>query len=113
MGLDKIQVCVFDPRINQKYWFHFCYIDEEISFKFKDVIHPKKPEEYIKQWMKEDFSFELETHSDIYKAKDLIKDYYKEVYPEVYMANTGDRQGWCRVWLNYKINQFLNAREDI
>lgn len=108
--MEKIQLKAFDRRRNQNAWFHFCYISKSLWLKYKERFQVVNLDAQIKEWLKQDFDFDVEYVEDIYEAKEHIKKLYAEVYPEVYLANEGDRQGWTRVWLTAKINKILEEK---
>jgi hypothetical protein len=104
--MEKIQLKAFDARRNQNFWFHFCYIPQDVWALYKQIA-PGNMDAQIKAWIKQDFNFDIVTADDVYKAKELIKGIYAEAYPEVFLQNEGDRQGWTRVWLTQKIKRLL------
>lgn len=104
--MEKIQIKAFDRRRNQNFWFHFCYLTDDVWAKYK-AKSSGNMDDLVKAWLLEDFGFEVVTMEDVYTAKDLIKKVYAEAYPEVYLHAEGDRQGWTRVWLTSKITKLL------
>ena len=109
--MEKIQLKAFDRRRNRNSWFHFCYIPKELWEKYNYVTKATNLDAQIKEWLKQDFSFEVEYMDDIYEAKEYIKKLYSEVYPEVYLDGEGDRQGWTRVWLTNKLKTLLEENK--
>ena len=107
--MEKIQIRAFDRRRNQNFWFHFCYIPDDVWKKYYEKFHTNNMDAKIKEWLKEDFGFEVVYMDDIYEAKYHIKKLYAEAYPEIYIDNEGDHQGWSRVWLTNKINNLLEV----
>ena len=105
----KIQIKAFDRRRNQNFWFHFCYIPEELGLAYNDKFKTYNMDALIKAWLKQDFGFEVVYMEDIYEAKELIKQKYAELYPDVFINNDGDRQGWSRVWLAEKVKNLLEV----
>ena len=105
--MEKIQIKAFDRRRNQNFWFHFCYISDEVWARYQEVFPSPNMDAQVKEWLKHDFNLDVEDMEDVYKAKDCIKQIYAEAYPEVYLHGEGDRQGWTRVWLTAKINRLL------
>ena len=105
--MEKIQLKAFDRRRNQNFWFHFCYLSDDIWVKYTAKFRNTNLDAQVKAWLKQDFDFEVTTMEDVYAAKDLIKKLYAEVYPDVYLPGVGDRQGWTRVWLTEKIKKLL------
>lgn len=105
--MKKIQLRAFDRRRNQNFWFHFCYIPKELWEQYKSKFNVLNMDNHIKEWLKQDFGFELIYMEDIYEAKELIKQKYSKMYPDVFIANEGDRQGWSRVWLAEKVKKML------
>lgn len=107
--MKKIQIKLFDGRRNQNFWFHFCYIPEDVWFKYTDRYRVNNIDSQIKAWIKQDFDFEVKHMNDLEKVKSFIKKLYAEVYPEVFLDSEGDRQGWTRVWLTEKIKHMLEV----
>lgn len=107
--MEKIQLKAFDRRRNQLCWFHFCYLPTDACVLYKNKFKTVNMDSLIKSWVKQDFDFEIVNMEDVYTAKELIKKLYAEVYPEVYLENTGDRQGWTRVWLTNKIKHLMEV----
>lgn len=107
--MEKIQIKAFDRRINQNAWFHFCYIPKDTCVPYRDKFKTVNMDAQIKEWLKQDFNFEVVYMEDIYEAKEHIKKRYAELYPEVFLSNDGDRQGWTRVWLTDKIKRLLEV----
>ena len=105
----KIQLRAFDRRRNQNFWFHFCYLHDDIWAKYQNKFNTNNMDAQIKEWLKQDFGFEVVYMDDIYEAKEYIKKLYAEAYPEIYIDNEGDHQGWARVWLTGKINKLLEV----
>lgn len=105
--MEKIQLKAFDRRRNQNSWFHFCYIPEDLWEKYHYITKANNLDAQIKEWLKQDFGFEIEYMDDIYEAKEYIKKVYSEIYPEVYLHGDGDRQGWTRVWLTDKLKKLI------
>lgn len=103
--MEKIQLKAFDRRRNQNFWFHFCYIPDDVWEKYKAKFNTANMDSQVKAWLQEDFGLEVVNMEDVYTAKDRIKQLYAEVYPDVYIHTEGDRQGWARVWLTAKINK--------
>ena len=109
--MEKIQLKAFDRRRNQNFWFHFCYLPEDIWVKYRQIA-PGNMDAQIKAWLKQDFDLDIINMEDVYTAKDLIKQVYAEAYPEVFLQNEGDRQGWTRVWLTGKIKRLLEETHE-
>lgn len=105
--MEKIQLKAFDGRRNQNFWFHFCYIADDLWKRYRDTFHVRNMDAQIKVWLEQDFDLEIECMEDVSKAKECIKKLYSEVYPEIYTPSDSDRQGWCRVWLTNKVTQLL------
>lgn len=105
--MEKIIVKAFDRRRNQIFWFHFCYLPKDLWNKCRDILNTKNLDTQIKEWVKQDFNFDINTMEDVYEAKDLIKQHCAECYPEIFLDNEGDRQGWARVWLTAKLIRML------
>lgn len=110
--MEKIQLKAFDGRRNQNFWFHFCYIADEVWARYTAQYPSNNMDNQVKYWLKQDFDFDVTTMEDVYYAKDLIKKLYAEVYPDVYLPGVGDRQGWTRVWLTAKINKLLEEHHE-
>lgn len=108
--MKKIQLKAFDRRRNQNFWFHFCYISEELWEKYTNKFKVANLDSQVKSWLKQDFNFEVVYMEDLYEAKEHIKKLYADMYPDVFLANEGDRQGWARVWLSAKINSVLEVK---
>lgn len=107
--MKKIQIRAFDRRRNQNFWFHFCYIPQDVWEQYKSKFNVLNMDAHIKDWLKQDFGFDVVYMDDIYEAKERIKQLYAKVYPEVFIDNEGDRQGWCRVWLTERVKLLLEV----
>lgn len=105
--MEKIQIKAFDKRRNQNFWFHFCYIADDVWKKYSAKFGSANMNNQVKAWLKEDFGIDVVNMEDVYTSKDLIKQQYAEAYPEVYLHTEGDRQGWTRVWLTSKITKAI------
>lgn len=103
----KIQLKLFDGRRNQNFWFHFCYIPMDIWEKYQSKYKVNNMDVQIKEWIKQDFGFDVTHMIDLDKAKDCIKKKYAKAYPQVFLQADSDRQGWTRVWLTEKIKTLL------
>lgn len=108
--LKKIQLKAFNRRRNQKDWFHFCYVSDELWLEYTRKFPMLNMDIPVKDWLKEDFNFEIEYMEDIYEAKEHIKNMYAKAYPEVFLEGEGDRQGWTRVWLSDKMKKALEEQ---
>ena len=106
----KIQLKLFDVRRNQNFWFHFCYIPQELWKQYQNKYKVNNMDVQVKDWIKQDFGFEVTHMEDIQKAKDAIKEKYSQMYPQVFLGSESDRQGWARVWLTEKITKLLEDK---
>lgn len=106
----KIQLKLFDRRRNQNFWFHFCYIPMNLWEKYQSKFQVLNMDNHIKEWIKQDFGYDMVTMEDMVKAKNSIKSIYAEQYPDIYLDSEGDRQGWVRVWLSDKITKLLEVK---
>lgn len=107
----KIQLKLFDGRRNQNFWFHFCYIPQDLWEKYQEKFKVNNMDSIVKEWIKQDFGLEVVRMNDIYQAKDLIKDLYAKSHPDIFISGQGDHQGWTRVWLVDKIKLLLEVSE--
>ena len=105
----KIQLRLFDRRRNQNFWFHFCYIPQDLWDKYYESFKVSNMDAQIKAWIKQDFDMDITHMEDIYTAKEAIRKLYAEVYPDIYVDNQSDRQGWARVWLTGKLKNLLEV----
>ena len=108
--MKKVLLRLFDGRRNQNFWFHFCYLPDELWEQYTKAFKVGNLDSQVKAWLKLDFGLEVSHMDDIRVAKESIKKLYAEVYPEVYLDNDGDRQGWARVWLSEKIKKALEDK---
>lgn len=107
--MKKVSLRLFDGRRNQNFWFHFCYLPDELWEHYTSTFKVGNLDSQVKAWLKLDFGLDVACMEDIHVAKEHIKKLYAEVYPEVYLDTTGDRQGWSRVWLSEKIKRMMEA----
>ena len=103
----KIQIKLFDVRRNQNFWFHFCYIPQELWVRYQEELKVLNMDAQLKQFIKQDFGLDVVTMADMVQAKEYIKRLYAEKHPDLFLSGKGDRQGWTRVWLADKIRTLL------
>ena len=78
--------------------------------KYQSKFQVLNMDNHIKEWIKQDFGYDMITMEDMVKAKNSIKSIYAEQYPDIYLDSEGDRQGWVRVWLSDKITKLLEVK---
>lgn len=110
--MEKIQIRAFDRRRNQNFWFHFCYVTEDLWNRYKTKFRVTNIDSQLKEWLKQDFDLDIYYLEDVYEAKERIKQKYSVLYPEVFIKNESDRQGWSRVWLTSKITELLEDNHE-
>lgn len=108
----KIQIKLFDERRNQNFWFHFCYLSDELWEQYQGVFKSNNMDTQIKEFIKQDFGLSVANMADVNQAKDMIKSLYAESHPDIFLAGKGDRQGWTRVWLSSKIKRLLEEKNE-
>ena len=105
--MKKILIRLFDRRRNQNFWFHFCYIPQDLWAQYQEKFNIMNIDLPIKEWLKEDFGIKVTHMEDLGIVKECVKNKYSKEYPDIFLESESDRQGWTRVWLTEKIRQAL------
>lgn len=107
--MKKIQIRLFDRRRNQNFWFHFCYIPEDLWTQYQEKFKILNMDLHLKVWLNEDFGITVTHMEDLSVVKECVKNKYSKEYPNIFLESESDRQGWTRVWLTEKIKQALEV----